>query len=82
MTSYDILVIVNCNMNDITNVTHIRSDCIEYFNKLMLQPKIICNLFKTLPFILYIWLNPVNVQECLLNAMYNANTVIGYILAF
>ena len=43
---------VSCNINDSTDITHKRSDCIGYFNKLMLnfafiQPAILSNLFKT-----------------------------------
>ena len=42
----------SCNINDSTDITHKRSDCIGYFNKLMskfafIQPAIISNLFKT-----------------------------------
>ena len=55
MTRFDIcecLSVVQCNINDSTDVIHKRSDYTGYFNKLMsnwsyIQPEIICNLFET-----------------------------------
>ena len=140
----------SCNINDSTDITHKRSNCIGYFNKLMshfafIQPAILNNLFKTyccsyygsiiwhynshgfdkyciqwnksmrkifslsntahrwllgplmgqyhIKYQLYMkdikllynmnmFVNNTIEQECLHNAMYNANTVIGYKLAF